>query len=128
MPDPTPAQTQATDTLRRFAMRYPEVEETTSCNRAAFRARKKNFFFVGPAAGAYSAMFRLGPSIDEAVALSERDPDTYGVGKTGWVTVKFDPEVGPPIETLERWLDESFRVLMPKKLLATLPEQGPPEA
>ena len=53
------------------------------------------------------------------------EPTGYGLGKSGWVTAKFDDT--PPLPLLKEWLDESYRAQAPKKLQAML-EQPPSRA
>jgi predicted DNA-binding protein (MmcQ/YjbR family) len=42
----------------------------------------------------------------------------YGLGKAGWVSVHFE-EAGLSYELLREWIDESYRAVAPKKLLAS---------
>jgi hypothetical protein len=44
----------------------------------------------------------------------------WSVGKGGWAMLKFDQAETPPAGLLERWLDESYRLQVPKALVATL--------
>ena len=107
--------------LRATALSLPEAEEGLSCNKAAFTAGKKNYLFVGEEAGVWDAKLKLCDSIPEATELAKKHPDNYGVGSTGWVTLEFPGAKGPPKKVLERWVKESFRLLVPKKLAAQLP-------
>lgn len=108
-----------TQTLRDFALAYPEVSEGASCVNRAFKARKKNFVFLGEKPNLIRVMVKLGPSLDEANALAETD-DTLSVGTAGWTTLLFAPDQGPPVERLQRWIDESYRLLAPKTLVRAL--------
>jgi hypothetical protein len=47
-------------------------------------------------------------------------PTGYGLGKSGWVTASFDDGAAAPLEVLLAWVDESFRAVAPKKLVAAL--------
>jgi hypothetical protein len=38
----------------------------------------------------------------------------------GWVTARFEAADEIPLDMLEQWLDESYRAIAPKKLLAQL--------
>ena len=42
------------------------------------------------------------------------------VGKGGWVTARFGPRDDAPVEILKRWIDESYRAVAPRKLVAAL--------
>ena len=41
-------------------------------------------------------------------------PMGYGLGKSGWVSIRFEPSEGPPRDTIKRWVMESDRVQAPK--------------
>lgn len=105
------------ETLRQAALALPETSEGTSCVNRSFKARKKNFVFVGEPKGKVRVMLKLGPSLAQAAAMA--DP-RVGVGKTGWVTVLSDP--GEPVDPalLQDWIVESYRTLAPKTLVRML--------
>lgn len=84
------------ESIRAFALRYPETEEGTSCVNRAFKAGGKNFVFLGEKEG--ECKLRL-KTFDE-----------------GWTLKVFAPHDPPPAAELERWIDESFRLLAPKRV------------
>lgn len=47
-------------------------------------------------------------------------PTGYGLGKSGWLTLRFDLADAPSSAELEAWIEESYRLVAPKKLLAEL--------
>lgn len=102
--------------LRTRALAFPEVVEGDSCVKRSFKVRKKGFLYLGENAKGYNVMVKLGASLDEATAMAARRPETWSVGKGGWAILKFGPTEG----LIERWMDESFRLQAPKKLLAEL--------
>ena len=113
------------EALRVIALRYPEAEEGIACRGTSlecstFKARKKAFLFIGAA----NVRVKLQDSLAEAAKLAAKEPDRYKVGAHGWVEVKFTSDEPPPLEVLERWIDESYRLLVPKQLAETLPERG----
>jgi YjbR len=113
--------------LLKLALRYPEAQEGIACQGTAaekrtVKARNKAFLFVGPT----NAMVKLRESLAEAAELASKDPNRYKVGALGWVTVTFGSDGSPPLDVLERWIDESYRLLMPSQLVALLPLRGPP--
>jgi hypothetical protein len=112
--------------LRRIALAYPDTQEGTSCTKRAFKVRNKSFLFVGSNDRGYNVMVKLGGSLPEAAALAETQPTQYKLGLHGWTTVTFRHDQSPPAGLLERWIDESYRLLAPKSLLAMLPERGSP--
>lgn len=103
--------------LRGWALALPETSEGTSCVNRAFRARAKNFLFVGEKPeGIVRVMLKLDSSLPRAEDIAARD-ERVRVGKGGWVTLEFpaaDPLDGG---MLHEWLRESFRVLAPKALV-----------
>ena len=106
--------------LRDHAMTYPETSEGASCVNRAFKVRKKNFLFVGEKSdGSCKVMMKLGPSLDEATSLAQDDP-RFEVGGVGWATIRFDASNNPDAALLKRWIDESYRLLAPKTLVASL--------
>jgi hypothetical protein len=112
--------------LRRIALQYPEAEEGTTCGKAAFKARNKAFLFVGMDDTSYNVMLKLRESLPEAAKLAARHPDRYGVGGVGWIKATFSHNESPPPGLFERWIDESYRLLAHKQLVALLPERGLP--
>lgn len=113
--------------LREFALRYPEAQDGISCagtslERATVNARKKAFVFLGND----EARVKLGDSLEEAARLSSREPERYRPGHQGWVSVTLGTGEAPPLELLQRWIDESYRLLAARTLVARLPETGPP--
>ena len=61
-----------------------------------------------------------GKRLEEATELASQRPDTWSVGKGGWAILKFDPAERPQEGLLERWIEESYRLQAPKKVLAAL--------
>ena len=108
--------------LREAALGLPEAEEGVSGNKACFRAGKKNFLFIGDYGDSWDVMLKLGDSIGEAEKLSKEDPDRYGIGRAGWVSANFAAGDGPPSGLFERWIEESYRLIVPKRLVSLLPE------
>jgi predicted DNA-binding protein (MmcQ/YjbR family) len=108
--------------LRKIAMRYPEVEEGTVCNKTAFKVRNKGFLFVGSDDNSYNVMLKLGDSLPQAAKLAAQTPAGYKVGSNGWVTATFEKDQTPRADLFEKWIDESFRLIAPKQVLALLPE------
>lgn len=113
--------------LRKLALRFPEVQEGVTCNKAAFKARGKAFLFVGGDAAAYNIMLKLSASLPEASKLAAKSPANYRVGGHGWVTVIFPHAESAPAGLLEKWIEESFRLLAPKQVVAMLAAGAAPK-
>ena len=110
--------------IRAVAMALPEATEGQSCVNRAFKAGGKNFAFLGEKEGECGLRLKLGASIDELVRRAESQPDRYQVGTAGWTMLRFDPDDPPAPDDLETWIVESFRLLAPAKIVATLDTQG----
>jgi len=124
----TSTESQPIQALRTFALRYPETEEGVACEGTAIesrtiKARNKAFLFMGAA----GIRLKLRESLAEAAKLAAKQPDRYKVGANGWVLVTLGDQSSPH-GLLEKWIDESYRLLVPKQLVAMLPARGPPTA
>lgn len=103
--------------LRSKALDFPEVVEGDSCVKRSFKARKKGFLYLGESKDGYNVMVKLGPSLEEAQEMASERPKTWSVGKGGWAMLKFNADERPPEGLLERWMEESYRLQVPKTLL-----------
>jgi hypothetical protein len=117
------------DALRTIALRYPEAEEGIACagtaaERRTIKARNKAFVFLGRA----DIMVKLRGSLPEASALAAQDGNRCKAGANGWVKLTWSADAHAPVELLARWIDESYRLLAPKQLVALLPAGGVPTA
>ena len=106
--------------IRKLALGYPEAAETDSCVNRAFKARGKSFVFLGMKDETYSVRLKLKDSLDEAEELATDSPENFDVGMHGWTLVTFPHSKSPPRGLMKRWIDESFRLLAPKSLVAEL--------
>ena len=104
------------DRLRKKALAYPGATEDHPWGETAIKVNGKVFIFLGDD----SAGFKLPNSRDMAHDLPFAEPTHYGLGKHGWVTAHFDGKKKPSIDLLEAWLDESYRAVAPKKMIAEL--------
>lgn len=106
--------------LRQLALGYPETHEDHPWGHSAFKVNGKVFLFLGADADGLGLSVKLPTSRYEALALPFCEPTHYGLGKHGWVSASFPPDQVPPVELLASWIDESFRAIAPKKVLAQL--------
>ena len=110
-------------TLRDLALKYPGAEEGIACagtaiEKRTIKVRGKAFLFLG----AGDAMLKLSGSLAEATRLAATEPSLFKVGASGWVTAKLNEDEPQRLEVFARWIDESYRLLAPKQLVALLPE------
>jgi predicted DNA-binding protein (MmcQ/YjbR family) len=108
--------------LRKHALGFPETIEDFPWGHSAFKVKGKVFLFTYLCAeeGFLSLSVKLPISAKMALALPFAAPTQYGLGKSGWVTARFYVTDKIPFEMLKEWLDESFRAIAPKKVLAML--------
>jgi predicted DNA-binding protein (MmcQ/YjbR family) len=112
----TPAQL-----LHAHAMSYPEAHEDKPWGESAIKVRGKTFLFMHAGADELSLSTKLPESCTAALMLPFAEPTGYGLGKSGWVTARFAGGEEPPVAILCEWIDESYRAVAPKKLVAGLP-------
>jgi hypothetical protein len=68
----------------------------------------------------FSLSAKLPSSRDVALKLPFASPTHYGLGKSGWVTATFPRKSNVPLDLLKLWIDESYRAVAPKRLVAGL--------
>jgi predicted DNA-binding protein (MmcQ/YjbR family) len=101
-----------------FALSLPEAVEEHPWGEDVVKVRGKIFVFVG-ATGSRRISVKLAESHAHALAIDGAEPTGYGLGKAGWVTVPVrGPGVSPGI--LRDWVEESYRIVAPKRLVAQL--------
>lgn len=108
--------------LRDYAMKYPEATEDHPWGHRAIKVKGKSFVFLGGEKNAteLSLSVKLPQSRDMAADLPFAEPTGYGLGKSGWVTARFEKVSDVPLDLLRSWIDESYRAIAPKKLVKTL--------
>jgi predicted DNA-binding protein (MmcQ/YjbR family) len=108
--------------LRKRALAYPQTVEHFPWGHSAFKVKGKVFLFLyrNDDEGFLSLSLKLPVSGQMALALPFAKPTEYGLGKSGWVTARFDGDADIPLDMLLEWLDESFRAIAPKRVLAQL--------
>lgn len=110
------------DALRRHALTYPETHEDFPWGERVIKVKKKVFLFLGSGDGGLGLSVKLPESSTLALMLEFAKPTGYGLGKAGWITAQFGPKQRPPLDLLTEWIDESYRAVAPKKLVARLDE------
>jgi predicted DNA-binding protein (MmcQ/YjbR family) len=106
--------------LRKIALAYPEAYEEMPWGHYAIKVRNKTFVFLAADSETFSLSTKLPSSAGEALKLPFASPTEYGLGRSGWVTGRFPREDRLPFELLKLWIDESYRALAPKRLIAQL--------
>lgn len=107
--------------IREIAMGYPEVTEDFPWGERAIKVKGKAFIFISThKEGEVSFSVKLPQSRDMAYDLPFAEPTHYGLGKHGWVTAHLPAKKKPPMDLIRAWIDESYRAIAPKKLVAQL--------
>jgi predicted DNA-binding protein (MmcQ/YjbR family) len=124
--------TSAETALRKFALTYPESSEHFPWDHVAVKVKGKVFLFLSNGLTlddiVFSMTVKLPQSGKWALTQPFAAPAGYGMGKSGWVTAQFRAKDDIPVDLLEQWIDESYRAIAPKKVLAKLDlrnEDGP---
>src|SRR5262245_11987080 len=116
---------QAEAELRRFALSYPGAWEDNPWGERVAKVGKKVFAFFRVDGTGLSMSTKLPRSATLALGLPFASPTGYGLGRSGWVTSRFDPGARPPLDVLRQWIDESYHAVAPKRLVATLASPRP---
>jgi len=102
------------------ALCLPESWEDHPWGETAIKVRKKVFLFSSLAEDHFSMTVKLPASGAEALALPGASPTGYGLGKSGWVSIRIGAESAVDPDLLLAWLEESYRAVAPKRLAARL--------
>lgn len=121
---PTPEIARAESAIAKLAMAYPNVTEDRPWGHSAFKISGKTFLFLYADGDGLSFSVKLPQSGKQALTLAFTEPTHYGLGKSGWVTARIQLAKELPLSQAKEWLDESFRAIAPKKLVATLSGAG----
>ena len=110
--------------LRRICLALPQAIEGAGVGSPSFTVRKKIFAMHHPHEGRPSFWLTAPRGFQDAVVSAE--PERYFVppyvGHHGWVGVWLDVEVDWDVMT--DWIEESYRMTAPKKLIQSLPNQS----
>jgi predicted DNA-binding protein (MmcQ/YjbR family) len=120
-----PPKHKAARALHKAALGYPETREDHPWGERAYKVAGKMFLVMhalereglGEGFGATMKLPFRGP---EALEEPWAEPAGYGMGKHGWVSMRFPADVEPPLGRLLDWLDESYRAVAPKRIIKTL--------
>ena len=112
--------------LRAHALGYPETREDFPWGERAIKVNEKVFLFLRADDKEVSFSVKLPQTGYQALALPFVEPTHYGLGRHGWVTARLPAGGQHSVDDLKAWIDESYRAVAPKKLVARL--DGPPAA
>ena len=70
--------------------------------------------------GTLGVSVKLPTSGPAVLKLPNAQPTAYGLGRSGWVSLRYERNASPPMEQLQRWMLESYRAQAPKRVLKAL--------
>jgi predicted DNA-binding protein (MmcQ/YjbR family) len=117
--------TNAESALRKHALNYPESHEDFPWGHCAIKVKGKVFLILSHGREdqgevVLNLTLKLPESGRWALTLPYTEPTGYGLGKSGWVSASFGVKDEIPLDILEQWVDESFRAVAPKRVLAKM--------
>ena len=112
--------------IRDVALAFPDATEDFPWGERAIKVKGKVFLFMRGDRESISLSVKLPSTHFQALALTFTAPTGYGLGRSGWVTAKFPASNDEMLEQCREWLDESYRAVAPKKLVASLDGAGVP--
>ncbi|MFI5674116.1 MmcQ/YjbR family DNA-binding protein [Streptomyces cellulosae] len=109
---------------REFALGMPGATEDFPWGETVAKVNRKVFVFLGVDDGSHplGVTVKLTGEAAHAHALTcpGAEPAGYGLGRAGWVSVPLEPQGAPAAEVVCDWIEESYRVVAPKRLIAEL--------
>lgn len=109
--------------LRLYALSLPEAREDHPWGHIAVKVQKKAFVFLSGAElydGRLSMTVKLPVSGEMVLTLPYVEPAGYGLGRSGWVTMRLGSKDPVDLDMFKDWIDQSYRAVAPKKLARAL--------
>ncbi|HXF97498.1 MAG TPA: MmcQ/YjbR family DNA-binding protein [Gaiellaceae bacterium] len=107
--------------IKAFALSLPEAREDHPWGEDVVKVAGKVFLFLGSAVSRHLTV-KLVESHGHALSIEGARPTGYGLGRAGWVTVPLEA-AGVDLDLLRDWVEESYRIVAPKRLVAGLDER-----
>jgi predicted DNA-binding protein (MmcQ/YjbR family) len=104
--------------VRAFALSLPGATEDFPWGECVAKVNRKVFVFLGPDASKRMTV-KLDESHGHALSIEGAEKTGYGLGRSGWVTLPLRAD-GVTLELLRDWVEESYRIVAPKRLVAEL--------
>jgi predicted DNA-binding protein (MmcQ/YjbR family) len=112
------------DKIRAFALSLPGASEDHPWGEDVAKVGRKIFVFLGTGQSRRMTV-KLDESHGHALSIEGAELTGYGLGKSGWVTVPLRAP-GVSLDLLRDWVEESYRIVAPKRLVAELDVAGSP--
>jgi len=109
------------DELRAFALSLPGAFEDFPWGDRVAKVNGKIFVFLpgDGERGPRRITVKLVESHPHALAIEGAEPTGYGLGRSGWLTIPVEAD-GVTLDLLCDWIEESYRIIAPKRLVAEL--------
>jgi predicted DNA-binding protein (MmcQ/YjbR family) len=113
--------------VRDLALAFPETHESFPWDHhRAVKVRGKAFVIMSADERELSLTVKLPWSAEGVLQLPGCEPTGYGLGRSGWVTATYGARKRPPLDWIRSWIEESYRAVAPKRLVAKLDAAEPP--
>lgn len=104
--------------LRAYALSLPSAWEDHPWGDQVYKVNKKIFAFLqlhddDTSLGMSLKLPASGPALLEQPWAK---PTGYGLGRAGWVSMRFTADTAPELATIRAWVAESYRTVAPKRL------------
>ena len=108
------------DRVLAFALSLPVAVEDFPWGESVAKVNGKVFVFLGTATARPARMsVKLDEAHGHALSVDGAQRTGYGLGDSGWVTVPLRAN-GVVLDLLRDWVEESYRIVAPKRLVAEL--------
>jgi predicted DNA-binding protein (MmcQ/YjbR family) len=115
----------ARDRIHELAVALPGAYDDYPWGERVVKVGKKIFVFLGiDGASEPGFTVKLRESHEHAMSVPGAAPASHGLGKAGWVTVPLSRDT-PSVDVLCDWVEESYRLVAPKRLVAELDARSP---
>jgi predicted DNA-binding protein (MmcQ/YjbR family) len=110
--------------LRDYALSFPDTVEAWPWDERVIKVNKKVFVFINVSEEKFNIGVKLPFSNGAALMMPFAEPSAYNLGKSGWVTCRFQPNEELPLDLLKSWIAESYRAIAPQKLIKQLDQSS----
>ncbi len=106
--------------LRELGLHWPETHEDFPWGERALKVRGKMFCLLGTSDQGFFFTVKLPQSAAAATSQPWAKPTGYGLGRSGWISARFEAPSAVPEELLRDWMRESYCAVAPKALAKRL--------
>jgi predicted DNA-binding protein (MmcQ/YjbR family) len=116
-----PLMARVRDAVLVFALSLPGTAEDHPWGEDVVKVNGKIFVFLG-GSGRLRMTVKLDEAHGHALSIDGAVRTGYGLGASGWVTVPLRAR-GISLGLLKDWVEESYRIVAPKRLVRELDER-----